>query len=53
MINLVAASLLARDHATVVPFDSGRHGATMLARADGDGMRSKQGADVDADTARE
>jgi hypothetical protein len=36
MVNLVAASLSARDHATVVPFDPGRHGATMLSRTNGD-----------------
>src|SRR6266700_6159589 len=35
-VNLVAPSLSARNHATVVPFDPGRHGATVLSRADGD-----------------
>src|SRR2546429_9749412 len=35
-VSLVATSLSARNHATVVPLDPGRHGATVLSRADGD-----------------
>jgi hypothetical protein len=33
-VNLIAASLSARDHATVIPFDPGRHRATVLSWAD-------------------
>jgi hypothetical protein len=40
LATLVATALPPRNHATVVPFDCGRHHTTALSRADADATRS-------------
>jgi hypothetical protein len=46
VMRLVATALLARDRATIVPFDRGGHHAAILPRADGDAAWADADGDV-------
>ena len=46
LVVLVATALLARDHATIVPFDRGGHHAAISPWANGDTTRADSDRDV-------